>query len=67
MSLSRKFRYMIDFDWFNKQCNWPEVKYQELGRLFINLLPQVFIPYYADLTKRATLESSVSEFSLIGF
>ena len=35
MSNSRKLHYRIDFDWFERQYKWPEVKYQIVYWSFI--------------------------------
>ena len=32
---SRTFRYKIDIDWFERQNEWPEVKFQEVRWSFI--------------------------------
>ena len=45
---------------------WEDCSPRELIELTDNLLPQVFVPYCAGFTKRATLESSVTGSILIG-
>ena len=30
----RKYRFRINFDWFERQYKWPEVKYQQHGFTF---------------------------------